>query len=73
MEQVVRWQSQGGMMLEFENPLQAIERAQLIDDHAPLKLQNRKCKPCGIIAWLHLVNSHQRWYTWGPIYGSECL
>ena len=44
MARVVRWQSQGGMMLEFENPLQAIERAQLIDDHAPLKLQSRKWK-----------------------------
>ena len=35
---------------------QAIERAQLIQDHAPLSLQNPNCSPCGITAWLHLVS-----------------
>ena len=35
---------------------QAIERAQLIQDNAPLSLQNPNCSPCGISAWLHLVS-----------------
>ena len=34
---------------------QPIERAQLINDHAPFHLQNHECSRCGIMAWFHMV------------------
>ena len=31
-----------------------VERAQLLDDQAPLAMPNPNCRPCGIAAWFHM-------------------
>ena len=36
--------------------LKVLERAQLIQDNAPVNFLNRDCKPCRLVAWLHMVS-----------------
>ena len=44
---------------------QPVQRAQLLADLTPLELPNQKCKPCGIMAWLHMVRmSYGRLKRW---------
>ena len=33
-----------------------LERAQLVQDNAPVNFLNRDCKPCRLVAWLHMVS-----------------
>ena len=35
-----------------------VERAQLLEDLAPLSMPNPDCRPCGIAAWFHMQEYH---------------
>ena len=39
--------------------LQVLERAELAEENAPISFLNRDCKPCRLVAWLHLVSCCQ--------------
>ena len=36
--------------------LQVLERAELAEENAPISFLNRDCKPCRLVAWLHMVS-----------------
>ena len=43
-----------GILRENHTKIPAVERAQLLEDNAPLALPNPGCKACGIFAWFHM-------------------
>ena len=42
------------LLREEHTRMSAVERAQLLDDLAPLAMPNPNCKPCGIAGWVHM-------------------
>ena len=43
------------LLRENHTQISVVERAQLLEDLAPLSMPNPECKPCGVAGWVHMM------------------